>query len=380
MAQAQSNLLRAITFLIATMTSHAGFAVTYPTPRLTDEHAGYLSVIAAGDSFRASAVIAKDPRLLFSCAHALYENGQWATSYEFSRAYHSSFSPSSGVSPRGFRYFSSYAGNVRNYGDTATRTFNVDFVVMYSFDGFGDAVGFWNDGGPVLANPSYLKRIVGYPATIDYTGVSGEYYQHSTDYFLDTADRIEPEYYIFDNVTTGAGNSGGPVYAYDNGDYLAGILVSGTETTAGVRVLDSAALTMATDALRDATGTGQTVVARTVSNTKAFSLPDKSTTFSVRKFAVNLTGTITRLLFSANITTTFRGDLDVYLRAPSGRVQWISKRSGGAADNLITKNANYTVRYRGFRAAGNWGLYMRDAVAGDRARFNSATLKVSAAN
>lgn len=364
--------------LLTALVSHDSGAVTVPQPRLTDLSTGVLFVTMGSSYFRGSAVIAKDPRLLFSCAHVLFRNGQWATTYTFSPGYHASFPPSGGIQPRGVRYFSSYASSVSNFGSTAPRTYGLDFVVMYGYQSFGNAVGYWPDGGAVLDDTSYFKRIVGYPAVIEFTGVSGAYYQHSTNYFQNAADKLAAAVYVFDNVSTGGGNSGGPVYAYSDGsDYLAGIMVSGTATTAGVRVIDSAALTMANDALDDINGAGSSIKVKTFKNTQAFGLPDNSQLYSVRNFTVRLTGTITELLFSINISTTYRGDLDVYLRSPSGRIKWVSKQSDDAADNLISENADFTASYRSRAAAGNWQLFMRDAAWGDRARFRSAALTIS---
>lgn len=381
MPSPRTRFLSAALLLLTSLVSQDGGAVTFPQKRLMDLSTGFLFVTtgADGSGFRGSAVIAKDPKLLFSCAHVLFQNGQWATIYTFSPGYHASFSPSGGIQPRGVRYFSSYASSVRNFGSTASRTYGLDFVVMYGYESFGDAVGYWHDGGAVLADANSSKRIVGYPATIEFTGVSGEFYQHSTDYFHDAADKLASAYYLFDNVSTGGGNSGGPVYAYSEGsDYLAGILVSGTATSAGVRVIDSAALTMANDALGDANAAGPIIKAKTFKNTQAFRLPDNSQRYSVRNFTVKLTGTITKLLFSINITSTYRGDLDVYLRSPSGRVKWVSKQRIDSAHNLVKKNADFTAAYRGRAAAGRWQLFMRDAAPGDRARFNSAALNISA--
>lgn len=368
----------ALVMLVA-LASRDGGAVTFPKRRLTDLSAGYLSATIGGAGFRGSAVIAKDPRLLFSCAHVLFENGQWSTNYLFTPGYHGAFPPDGGIAPRGVRYFSSYAGNVARFGANASQTYNLDFVVMYGYEGFGNAVGYWQDGGPILQDTNYFKRIVGYPASIDFTGASGEFYQHSTDYFDDAAFELAPAYYSFNNVSTGGGNSGGPVYAYSDGtDYLAGILVSGSETSAGVRAIDSAALTMAADALADVSASQGAVKSGSFKLSRAFTLPDNATRYTVRAFSTRLAGVITKLLLSINITTTYRGDLDVYLRAPSGRVQWVSKHGRDAADNLIRRNANFTTTFRGRAAGGRWQLFMRDASAGDRARFNSATLTISA--
>ena len=62
--------------------------VYYPIPGLVDESTGFMESYAAGGWYRGSAVIARDPKLIYSCAHLFYENGKWATDYYFHRAYH----------------------------------------------------------------------------------------------------------------------------------------------------------------------------------------------------------------------------------------------------------------------------------------------------
>jgi subtilisin-like proprotein convertase family protein len=93
---------------------------------------------------------------------------------------------------------------------------------------------------------------------------------------------------------------------------------------------------------------------------------------------VSLPGTIRRLHLDTRISTSFRGDLDVYLRSPSGRVRWVSRRAGGAAQNLDVRQAEYSGTFRGLRANGTWRLYMRDARIRNRARYHSFTLYLTA--
>jgi subtilisin-like proprotein convertase family protein len=352
--------------------------VYYPKRNFVSESAGYLQSFVDGGWYRGSGCIVRDPRLVYSCAHVLFEDGLWATKYRFNPGYNGYYSPTttSGIAPRGFRYFTNYASNDNIYGGTSPRTYSLDFTVFYNNTNFGTAVGWWTDGGTVLRSNKW-KRVVGYPADIDYTGATGRAYQHSTDWFTNTGYIEYGAYHGFDRVSTGGGNSGGPVFVYDGAEsYYAGVLVSGTDTTCGVRATDTATNKMATDALAGMTTSGTT---RTYSNTTPLLLPDGATIYSTRSVNVSgFSGTIQNLYFSTNISTTYRGDLDVYLRSPTGRIQWISKRAGGSADNLIRTNANFSTTFKGYAANGRWDLKLRDASALDRATFRSFSVKITA--
>lgn len=329
------------------------------------------------DWYRGSAVIARDSRLIYSCGHLFYDNGVWATDYEFYRAYDSYNSPDSGngASPRGFRYFTSYAENVDAYGADSSRAFAHDFTVFYGPDSFGPAVGYWADGGAVLRSDQQ-KRIVGYPAKIEYTGASGHSYQHATDWFTNQAYTIRGAYHGFDNASTGEGNSGGPVFVMNAaGDeyFLGGILVSGSSDTAGVYALNDSSNSMASAALGIKNVTG------TFSNTESLLLPDAGTSYTARTtsasgFSENITG----LKFSVSITTPRRGDLNVYLKSPTGRIRWVYKASSSTSDNLFINQADYISTFRGFAANGVWQLKMRDTLARNRATFNQFSVTVTA--
>lgn len=344
-------------------------AVIYPKRNFFSSSVGYISV----DEFRGSACIAWDPRLVFSCAHVFYEDG-WGSDFKFFPGYNSSAEPSSGGYPmRGYRYFSDYADYALNGKAESDEGFNWDFVILYNNADIGDSLGAWHDGGSQLRSKR-SKLIAGYPAKIDYTGAKGSYYQHATDLFITSAQKEYESYHGFDGVSTGNGNSGGPVFVYDdqNQPCLAGILVSGSEDSAGVRALDQDTKAMAEAAIGDSSKKA------TFRNNTSLRLPDGASRFSSRAVEVTgFTSTLKSLKFSLNISTTYRGDLEVYLESPKGRIRWVSKRQGKAADNLVLKSANYTASFPG-APNGNWTLYMRDAVKRNSATFNSFSLDISA--
>lgn len=354
-----------------------GAMVLYPVPGVASESTGLMESLVNGDWYRGSAVIARDSRLLYSCAHLFYEGGEWATDYVFYRACHQKSYPatSSGKSPRGLHYFTSYSSGVRSYGTDSDHAFASDFTVLYGNSSFGTPVGWWAKGGPALRSDN-PKQIVGYPSEIDYTGATGGCYQHSTDWFNHDGFRILGGYHDFDGVSTGPGNSGGPIFVRNTqtgDDRLAGILVSGTRRTAGVVALDLSTHTMAGYAL------GLEDKTRTFGETTAYALPDGKSTYKVIPIRVSgFSGSISKLKLSLTVTTKRRGDLDVFLKSPGGRIRWITKHSSDTADDLILIRESYTRAFSGYAPNGTWEIHVRDAVPGTRATFQSAALTVSA--
>lgn len=361
---------------VLALSTSAAFSQIYSKRGLVDNSTGYLEAYVDG-WYRGSGVVARDEKLIYSCGHLVYDQGLWATDYAFHRAYHDRYDPDTadGASPRGFRYFSSYSNSVDDYGPSSARAFSYDFTVYYGNNSFGPAVGWWGDGSVALKS-SQSKRIVGYPSEIDYTGANGFSYQHTTDWFTRKAYQERGNYYGFDGVSTGSGNSGGPIFVKDstNGvSYLAGILVSGSYDSAGIYALNDSSHNMASAAL------GLKSLTRTFSNTNATLLPDGSSTYVTRKTtASGFVETVTALKFSMSASTPRRGDLDVYLKSPSGRIRWIHKQSTSTADNLVVDQNDYSTTFRGYAANGEWQLKMRDSVSGNRATFNRFSVTVSA--
>lgn len=363
-------------FFAAILSESHGKEVFFPLPGLADESTGFMESKVNGDWYRGSGVIAKDPKLIYSCAHLYYEGGKWATNYRFFRAYHGRTFPDSGdgASPRGLHYFTSYSAGVKAYGADADRTFASDFTVLYGNTGFGPAVGWWSKGGSALR--SYLpKRVVGYPAEIDYTGMQGRVFQHATPWFDYPAYRVIGEFYEIKDVSTGPGNSGGPVFVRDNlgNEDLAGILVAGTRRTAGMVALDLSTDTLSGYAL------GLPEITRSFSNRNSVRIPDGGKAYTAIPIEVSgFSGSIVSLQVSLSIATPRRGDLDVFLRSPAGRIRWISKRKGGTEDNLQIDKLNLSTAFRGNAANGKWEIWIRDAVKGSKATFQNASIRIRA--
>lgn len=347
---------------------------------------GYVQANPGGSWYRGSGAVVRHPQLVYSCAHLLYENGRWATNIRFHRAHHSSVSPftSGGVGARGYRRFASYSSQ----GSETNAAYNLDFIVLYSNTSYNtSALGWYNDGSAALRSTSW-KRILGYPSDVDYTGVNGYAYQHATDWSSDRASRTYGTFHRLNDTSTGGGNSGGPVVVWDASQskyYAAGVLVSGSSTTAGVRAFDNNSHTMASNALGVlGIGSGNnpapsptTVSTRIYRNSDQVLLQDAAPRFTA--FEVNTSGhsgNTQELRFWCNISTPWRGDIEAYLVSPAGRVRWIVDNEGGSADHVIVTNQNFSYAFRNDSANGRWRLFLRDTAVGDRARYRDFAIKV----
>ena len=351
-------------------------AVIYSQPGVFSESVGLVLWVRGPEMSRGSGCVAMHPRLVFTCAHVLYQNGWAADSVSFYPGYNSQTSILNApgvVNVRGYRRFEDYSTAVQWHGKKSFEAYAWDFVIMYSYFEIANAVGTWTTNSSAVLTSARWKRIAGYPATITATGAEGYYYQHRTEFFTNPAvqnNRYRPHHEI-EGVSTGSGNSGGPVFVYDNNrPGLAGVVVSGNAQSTGVRALDKDTVSMANRAI------GTLTNRRTFRNVSSLRIPDGSSRFSTR--AVKVTGfasNLLRVIFNLNVSTPVRGDLEVYLKSPSGRIRWISKRQGSGAANLVVDGANYSDSFSG-SPNGTWTLYMRDAVKKNMATFKSFSLAI----
>jgi hypothetical protein len=365
--------------LVASLAASSAGQLVIPQRGEFDSSTGYLESRIGRDWYRGSGVVAKDPRLIYSCGHLFYEKGIWATDQIFYRDWNSSRAPapSTGVRPRGFRYFTSYASRTDQNGQDSESAFSADFSVLYGFQPLGPAIATLADGRSAVASPR-LKRIVGYPESLDATGARGYYYQYGTGWFPNAATYGQGNYREFDGVTTGGGNSGGPVFVQDEGGAsysLAGILVSGSYETAGIYALDASSDELAAAAL------GSPGVTRRFANRKPLRLPDGAARYSSRAVRVSgFAGNVTHLGFDLSVKTARRSDLDIYLVSPAGRIRWINKsRSREKRGGIAMRDADFSGKFRGAPANGVWKLKMRDAVPGSAAKFRKFSLTVTGA-
>lgn len=346
--------------------------------------AGYVEAYFGSKPFSGSGSVALDRRLVFGCAHVVYDNGRWAGIFAFARAYNGFYRPSwfnDYAFARGFRILDGY------YATRFDDDFDYDFAVAYS--------GYSGDFGPALNlvdNPyssltgGASKRILGYPSYLDYFWMnfrdyrSGYFYLHKTGDFtrsfkLDQGSfYYYPTYYPYldiDNVTTGPGNSGGPVLVYEGGEWkLAGILVSGSANSAGIFSVDTAAKSMA-DLLLYRVENGQQ---KEVTTTKPVVLRDGSLAYRSMKLDLGrrLPWETVRVTLRMDVQASSTNEVQAFLRSPSGRSYIVS-----------SANVNATADVLGIFASdgsdsGRWILYARDVIAGNgSAIVNRAALTLS---
>lgn len=347
-----------------------------------------VSGIIWGDSLnpgwytRGSGTVAASPKVVVSCAHVTFESGQWLQGFKFAPAYFSSAHPdaaSNKTTIRGTWHWTSYAGG------TSSSDFAKDFVAHYAYSNFagGAYAGWWKSESTTSHHLMSTKKklIVGYPG-------SDGFYMNSTGSFTSAYSQRSDRYFWNSSVKGGSGMSGGGVFVdYGTNDYrLSGVHVSGTtdgSLGAGVRALDDAAYSLITSAITSAGGTTPPTptpdTTKTFSSTSALNIPDNSSTWTVRSLSVSaMPASTTAVKISLNISHTYRGDLEVTLTSPSGRVVTLHNRTGGSADNVILSDQDVSSSFSGSNPNGTWKLSMRDRAARDTGKLNSVSLTISA--
>jgi len=334
---------------------------------------GFVKSYFGKKTFSGSASIALDDRLAFGAAHVVYENGRWASLFAFARAHNSANRPGLGemVYARGFRILDGYAANKHN------DYFDYDFAVAYAGYGgdFGPALALVDDAHASLTGDAE-KRILGYPSYLDYywdnfgSYVSGDHYLHETgDFALPFQADQDPwgyslPYLVIDNVSTGPGNSGGPVLVDDGGEWkLAGILVSGGydywtgTSSAGVFSLDGNAKAAADELLSNVeNGFKKEVV---VIPKKPLLLRDGSKKYRSMTFELGrLPSQTVGVSLSMTVQAADPAEVEAFLHSPLGRAYPVSSASINAVGEITGQFAVDG------GDSGRWTLYARDKVPG----------------
>lgn len=321
----------------------------YSKPELANQSVGILETRVRGGSYRGSATVVRDPRLVYSCAHLVYDRGVWAVDYTFHRAWHDRRFPAKrlGASPRGFHYFTEYARAARyTYGES-NASFAADFTVFYGNQSFGPASGIQENSAPLLRSIRE-KRIIGYPSDIDFTRARGYSYQHSTGWFPYSARKIRGAFHDFSDVSTGSGNSGGGIFLldpYTGADLFAGVLVSGGYRNAGVVAMNSATRSLADDAL------GSVSPEWSAANTNRVLLGG-TRTHTKRILPVYEGSTADRVVLDLELAGV-SGDIPkVYLQSPAGRIRRITVDPGHAG----LRSHDVSDAFSGTVGEGTWVL------------------------
>jgi len=330
---------------------------------------GFVSVKVGRDTYRGSGAVAKDNRIIYSCAHLFYDSGQWATNVRFARAYSGKGKPSA-------RALAKVRGYYVLAGYVPAMEFSSDFAVAYGNSPFGDPLEVLPAAAAVagLTGAGY-KMILGYPADLDYTWEKGFHYLHQTGPFATRFSQNSGPWYEAARVSTGGGNSGGPVLLSDGGIYkLAGVLVSGDDygELGGIYAMSTASESAAALAL-DYVNNG---APERASLRKSILMKDGSSRY--RKTALRFRG-IPPFISRASIGLVIygqNGEVDVSLRSPGGRVrQLVDSQDPTTWANATNEDIDISQTFApSDDANGSWTLSYRDVRLGAPALLYAASL------
>lgn len=181
-----------------------------------------------------SGAVVKHPKLVYSCANIFFDpkaSDPWLTGVRWHRAWQLERAPaaSEGQALRGYFRLAGYASAAR-FSMTDPKTFAMDFTVHFSYENTADGMMATIAANPVEALKSTAsKRITGYPLGL-LSPVDRIYVMHETGPFTRAFYDRSGAYLAIDEVSTGAGNSGGPVWV---GNDYCGLIVSGLERSTG---------------------------------------------------------------------------------------------------------------------------------------------------
>lgn len=112
----------------------------------------------------------------------------------------------------------------------------------------------------------------------------------------------------------------------------------------------------------------------TFTESPGVAIPDDDEAGVSSEIAIAETGAVAALRVSVNITHTYRGDLEVELRAPNGATAVLHDNLGGSEDDLV---ASWDVEdLLGVDVRGTWTLVVRDTAGADTGTLDSWSLTV----
>lgn len=308
-----------------------------------------------------SGAVVKSQKVVFSCAHVVFDsdaldpwlNGvRWYWQWSLGRQPYER----EGQLLRGYWHFVSYA-DAAKLAINSQDSFSKDFVVHYAYENTagGGYAGSWIDGASQLLSQR-TKLITGYPSGLYSSADNQKFLMHQTGPFSRAFTVNKGAYLGIAEVSTGSGNSGGPVWVTDGTDYyFAGVLVSGLvrkkgdiTDNAGVYGLDSSSMKLIDDAIASSGGT-VTAPVITVQPTSRRVSPGTTTIFSVEAVGSGLSyqwlfnstaipGATGKTLSLANVSASNAGVYQVVVINAGGETRSIAVTLSVDGPPLIIKS------------------------------------------
>lgn len=348
-------------------------------------------VVHTGQS-RGSGFCAWNQRTFFSAAHVVYGDEGWGEPpYWLPTLNADDATPDDGFLSRGYFRLNRYAEIVEEQGESAA--FGKDVILGFAFkDLIPGKPAKVNFTGAEALREKGPKLITGYPAMNSYTDTPTDgYHMYETGPFNNRFHYASNGSLFTTLVTTGPGNSGGPIWTQGNHEnwQASGILVGGlpSETVIYSFTPELRSLTRAVAPIvREKPGTPFPVNGVSASTlffpyNRSHKLPDGTDKWS--SFIVGVRGfgegaTLTSVKLNLSIKTKHRGDLQVYIVGPGGYSATLHNEDGAGKDDLVFRNLDLTSAFAGIDPTGKWAVRVRDRLKGDVCTLKSFRLEVAA--
>jgi len=345
------------------------------------------------DAGRGSGFVAEDQHLFFSAAHVVYdETTGWGAPPVFIQGNHGDVpDEKAAIQSRGYFRLNSYARLAEDFGMEWKATYSKDVLMGFAFEAFYSATPpKINMRGYADLRRDNLTFITGYPAEINYTGESGGNFLHTTAPEFIRFDGGFGNYVTTTHLSTGPGNSGGPVWRQDRrGNWEAvGVLVSGLTAETGVygftrdarQFLNAVKPLLRVPMWRMRPARGTSFSNGFYSMPRPRRIPDGRpswTRIPLRVAYFPNDGEVSKVVLNLKVDTDDRSDLVVRLIAPGGTyVELFSLEDPGQSD-LVFTNKDLSSEFAGLTPNGNWQLYIQDRIKGDRATVSQFELEIS---
>lgn len=355
-------------------------------------------IVFSGDA-RGSGFVAGNSKVFFTAAHVLStasESGgiTWDAPPVWVGGYSGAEQPSldGAVAARGYFRWTKYAAHATESGVNSRAAFSRDIAMAWGLENFFDGEPAIIDfQGPAHLRKPNLSMITGYPAELDYTGESGGYFLHSTEPDFTPFRATSTNYLYATHISTGPGNSGGPVWSQDDSGLwkVAGVLVSGRPSEAGIYAMSSSVRSLlkaaapvigeprkSSQAVRTVGGSTSVMVLK-----KPRKIPDglhRWTKIPLKSIKFPTGSLVASVELDLTVTTGHRGDLIVVLVGPDGASSMVHDGQGAGEDNLLIEDLDLTTEFSGASAVGHWQVLVQDRLTGDPAVVTKIELEVIA--
>ncbi|MES2440416.1 MAG: proprotein convertase P-domain-containing protein [Verrucomicrobiota bacterium] len=341
------------------------------------------------DQFRGSGFCAWDNHTFFSAAHVLFDTTWLAPPRWYPAANAAQLDETTAIQSRGYYRWAEYSSLVAS---SASDGFSQDVILGYSFEKLikGKAAKINLNGYKDLRKRA-KTLITGYPADNLYIEESIEgYFMHKTGPIVTPYVSYDDKALTTTLVTTGHGNSGGPIWTKNSrgGWSAAGVLVGGLPSESVVYAFskDINSLT------RAVTPVIQPIIDEPVSSDKVGAssvffpyykekqIPDGKHEWTVFKIGVDAFpegAAVEQVALSLDIRTKHRGDLQVVLAGPGGFQALVHNEGGNVKNNLIFNSRDYSADFTGITANGEWSLLVQDRLKGDISTLKSIVLEIA---